>query len=159
MERRLSIDAIIPQRTSVYSKVIVSLSLAFVVFCGLYSTFHSATVASITLRKPSPPVLEESVSSKAVHGGNISFADYLDHHFLQPGSDSAPHLWLSASDEQRIESGTLALDLFTKRLNEERTRPTHLVVLCMDQLCMEGCKTRGMYCYGGYKYLRPTIMA
>lgn len=118
---------------------------------------------------------------RSVYGYNSTFSDFLDDHFKRPprkltaaeiGSglvqeeDTSPHIWLTQSDQRWINTGTSTLALFIQRLNFERLdrynspRPTALVVLCLDQICIERCKNSQipMYCYGGYKYTRPPQM-
>lgn len=146
------------------------LSLALVVLLSLY-----LLVAPHPFRTLAPhPSL---IHGKSVHGYNTTFPAFLDAHFARPPrpsadptiptrADTSPHIWLTQSDERWIHTGTATLALFVQRLNKERQaryggrgellRETALVVLCLDQICVERCKSlEGMYCYGGYKYSRP----
>lgn len=90
---------------------------------------------------------------------------FLDSHFPRPGSSRspAPHIWLTLSDAYWARTGVLALQTFTERLNTEREasgrskdgRQTKLVVLCLDEECMQVAQDKNMYAYGGFMFSRP----
>ena len=59
------------------------------------------------------------------------------------------------ADTAWVDTGAAALNEFVERLSGETGRKTRLVVLCLDEECVERCGRRGMWCYGGYQFTRP----
>lgn len=174
MERRLSETLIqaIPQRSR-------KLKFGLALTCSLLLAYPwlsagASSVASVlsNLATAPTPLVVETLGSKAIYGANITFSQYLDYHFAPvAGLDSTatgPHIWLTTSTQDLLDTSTLALHLFIQSLNLERkaasaknakpVRDTALVVLCEDQICVERCRQRGLYCYGGYKFTRPDRM-
>lgn len=102
-------------------------------------------------------------SPRATNGeDDSSFTDYLNSHFpLDKPNFPPPYIWITLSDSDFMP-GAANLDVFARQLNEERrekygrnTRTTVVVTLCLDEGCVEECRQRGMYCYGGYERRRP----
>ncbi|GJN87480.1 hypothetical protein Rhopal_000429-T1 [Rhodotorula paludigena] len=94
-------------------------------------------------------------------GDDLTFADYLDSHFPL-GKRQSPLLWITLADSLFADTGAANLHTFVEQLNSERrTRyfgwkpDTKLVVLCLDENCVQKCAERGMYAYGGYERTRP----
>lgn len=95
--------------------------------------------------------------NRVVGGRNgETLTGFLDDRWPRRGVE-APHVWLTMADEKWVDQGTAALKLFVERLNVERAglRETVLLVLCLDEICMESCARRGIYAYGGYRFTRP----
>ncbi|GAA6031693.1 hypothetical protein JCM8097_001937 [Rhodosporidiobolus ruineniae] len=100
---------------------------------------------------------------RAVLGTEISFIEYLNTHF--PPSfvgNKQPHIWITLADQFFAETGAANLHHFVEQLNAERRvkyggekRETRLVVLCLDERCVETSARRGMYTYGGFESRRP----
>lgn len=100
-------------------------------------------------------------------GRNETLTQFLDARWPRtPAALADPHLWLTISSKGYIDEGTAALGVFVERLNVERgtaaragggsvERETAMVVLCLDDVCLERCEARGLWCYGGYRWNRP----
>ena len=111
-------------------------------------------------RSPTP-------SAFASDGRNETFTHFLDARWPRTPA-VAPHIWLTISSKEYINEGTASLGVFVERLNVERSaalaregggwgksRETVLVVLCLDDECLQRCENRGLWCYGGYRWTRP----
>ncbi|BGP14650.1 hypothetical protein JCM10213v2_002599 [Rhodosporidiobolus nylandii] len=100
---------------------------------------------------------------RAVRGDKLSFTDYLDYHFpLSSAPSEVPHIWISLADIVFAKTGAAVMHNFVQQLNEEREakyggakRETRLVVLCLDEECVEECDRRGIWAYGGFERTRP----
>lgn len=121
-------------------------------------------------RFPAPPPNSSlALKSKST---TSRFSKYLQLSNQVEEREPAPHIWLTLSDKKWINTGTAALQQFLIQLNQERShqaskskikgarrhdleRRTELVVLCLDEECVQACKLRGMFCYGGYQWSRP----
>ncbi|GAA5914301.1 uncharacterized protein JCM6883_001805 [Sporobolomyces salmoneus] len=141
--------------------------LRWLTFIGAVSTLYYLT--------STPPDPDEAIVSDQTYDDSLwffqrgpratnegTFTEYLDSHFpLNSQQYPPPHIWITLADESFMP-GAENLDLFARQLNEERrgkfgkrVRETVVVTLCLDQGCIEVCKARGMYCYGGYEQRRP----
>ncbi|GAA5982235.1 hypothetical protein JCM10908_004795 [Rhodotorula pacifica] len=107
------------------------------------------------------------------NGPSVSLRSYLDSHFGPPTS-SPYHVWITMADSGWARTGTAAMHAFLEQLNAERrvrysrreggVKETRLVVLCLDEDCVEivkrykdayGKDAGGGYAYGGYLHNRP----
>lgn len=132
-----------------------------------------------------PPSMDEFIFPRAIYGKNSTLTTYLDERWpvtfgvaaegesgegsespsdasSHPPSYLEPHIWLTMADEAWVGGGTAALGVFVDKLNDDRrrrvgpeARETVLVVLCLDEGCIERCERRGLFCYGGFQYTRP----
>lgn len=86
----------------------------------------------------------------------LTFPDYLERHF--PLADpSPPHIWLTLGGGG-WEEEIAGQQLFVDQLNEELLLDepvTEIVVLCMTTECIDSCRRRRIYAYGGYVFSRP----
>lgn len=127
------------------------------------------TFAHYLLERFPPPASKFSPAPTSQYS-NSRMSKFLRLHDREEEKESAPHIWLTLSDKKWINTGTAALQQFLIQLNQERSHPaskskqagfheegrkTELVVLCLDEECVEACKLRGMFCYGGYQWSRP----
>lgn len=99
-------------------------------------------------------------SSRVNDDPELKLSGYLDKHFDKT-SPTRPHIWITLSSDEWLDRGTTALQAFIDQMNWERAdfygqvRRTELVVLCLDQVCMDVARKKKMNAYGGYQTTRP----
>lgn len=108
---------------------------------------------SPSLRRPSPhtlPPLPYGLDP-AILGEGVPFID-----FLRPRIDKTKNkvIWLTVADEAYAKRAVRHLALFMDGINFGK--PTYereeLVVLCLDEGCVDECNLRGEFAYAGFSY-------
>ena len=94
--------------------------------------------------------------------GQISFQAQTFPEFLSqyPKEDL---IWLTLANEFYSKTCTVQLQRFVSSLppyplRNGSSRQHRLVTLCMDEGCMEQCRTQGWTCYGEYEATRPEVI-
>lgn len=86
-------------------------------------------------------------------GDRTPFADFLTtrlgSHFSLPSLDAPSHLWLTTATEASLHFGARHLREFVRGLDGVDAR-RKLVVLCLDEGCMESCRRADWLCFGGF---------
>lgn len=110
-------------------------------------------------------ILRTSVSTEPDHGHieqQPSFAEYLllalDPVPVPVAADSKQLLWLTIADAQWFDTVTTQLvhsyTRFAQAKDTTSTTTTPLVILCLDEGCIELCRERrGWACYAGFRQL------
>lgn len=167
--RRLSLPTP-PQPQSPISALFTSPYFRRTIFTGILFFLCVAFLPMGWLHSPSSFFLSGSELERAIYGRNVSLTTYLDTHFPIGtsssflGSRREPHIWLTMADVNWVDTGAAGLHEFVTRLNAERRadgrgdKDTVLVVMCIDEICVDRCAARGMNCYGGFMYNRPEQM-
>lgn len=99
------------------------------------------------------PYLTSSHPRTPARTDHSSLADFLTtrlgSHFSLPSLDAPSHLWLTTATSTSIRLSARHLRAFVQELDGVQAR-RELVVLCLDDGCMEYCRTADWLCFGGF---------
>jgi hypothetical protein len=131
---------------------------------------RSSIVASFPLHESSPYSTATHPRTPDTSDRSLSLAEYLTtrlgSHFSTPSSGTPSHLWITIASHETVRLSTRNLINFLEanpvktkaRVSEygeveslvEMVIARELVTICIDQGCMDYCRSMEWYCYGGF---------
>jgi hypothetical protein len=116
-----------------------------------------STLASLHAVVPhTPPKLASGVLP-AILGETTSLASFLAQR-ITPSPEKT--IWLTVADEAYAKKAVRHLGIFLDRINQGKpsSERDEMVVLCLDEGCVNECNKRGEFGYAGYMYtVDPTM--